>query len=138
MSDDLSIPNSGYRGNRAGRYGTGQSRSRQGLDPDTRRLVMFAGGLGGVLVLLIGASALIGRHSGEVPVVAADTRPIKVKPENPGGMKIDAAENDVFSGGSDTSNAKLAPAPENPDTRALRSAEASPPPVPETPAETAV
>jgi hypothetical protein len=90
------------------------------MDPDTRRLMLFAGGLGTVLAVLIGASALTGRHAGEVPVVSADPRPIREKPANPGGMKIDGAENDVFSGGSDTSNAKLAPAPESPNTTALR------------------
>ena len=127
MSDDLSIPNPGYRGNRAGRYGTGPARGPQGMDPDTRRLVMFAGGLGIVLVALIGASALMGRHSGEIPVVTADSRPVREKPANPGGMKIDGAENDVFSGGSDTQNARLAPAPEVPDNKALGSAAAPPP-----------
>jgi hypothetical protein len=95
-------------------------RVRQGMDPDTRRLMLFAGGLGSVLAILIGASALTGRHSGEVPVVSADPRPIREKPANPGGMKVDGAENDVFSGGSDTSDAKLAPAPESPNTKALR------------------
>ena len=100
------------------------------MDPDTRRLVMFAGGLGAVLVVLIGASALMGRHSSETPVITADTRPIREKPVNPGGMKIDGAENDVFSGGSDTANAKLAPAPETPDTKALRTAATPPPPAP--------
>ena len=40
------------------------------MDPDTRRLVMFAGGLGAVLVALIGASSLMGRRSSEVPVVS--------------------------------------------------------------------
>jgi SPOR domain len=138
VSDDLSIPNQGYRGNRAGRYGTGQGRVRPSMDPDTRRLVLFAGGLGAVLVVLIGASALMGRRGTEVPVVAADSRPIRVKPENPGGMKIDGAENDVFSGGTDTANSKLSAAAENPDTKALRTAETSPPAVVETPAPAAV
>jgi hypothetical protein len=128
VSDDLSIPNPGYRGNRAGRYGTGPSRGRPGMDPDTRRLLMFAGGLGAVLVVLIGASAVIGHRSGEVPVVTADPRPVRVKPDNPGGMKIDGAENDVFSGGSDTTDSKLAPPPENPDAKALRTAVTHPPP----------
>jgi hypothetical protein len=105
------------------------------MDPDTRRLVMFAGGLGAVLVVLIGASALIGRRGSEVPVVAADATSIRVKPENPGGMKIDGAENDVFAGGSDTANSKLSAAAENPDTKALRTAEA---PVANTPAPAAV
>jgi hypothetical protein len=119
VSDDLSIPNPDYRGSRAGRYGTGQGRVRQGMDPDTRRLTLFAGSLGAVLAVLIGASALTGRHANEVPVVTADPRPIREKPLNPGGMKIDAAENDVFSGGSDTGNARLAPAAETPDTKGL-------------------
>jgi hypothetical protein len=108
------------------------------MDTDTRRLVMFAGGLGAVLVVLIGASTLIGHHSNVIPVVTADDRPIRVKPDNPGGMKIDGAENDVFSGGSDTSNAKLAPASENPDTKALRTASAPPPPVVAAPMPAAV
>jgi hypothetical protein len=98
------------------------------MDPDMRRMALFAGGIGTVLVLLIGASALTGRHSGETPVVTADTRPIRVKPENPGGMKIDGAENDVFSAGADTGNAKLAPAAETPDTKAWRSASVAPAP----------
>jgi cell division septation protein DedD len=133
VSDDLSIPNPDYRGNRAGRYGMGQTRLQQGMDPDTRRLVMFAGGLGAVLVMLIGASAMIGHRSTGVPVVTADTSPIRVKPANPGGMKIDGAENDVFSGGSDTADSKLAPAAENPDAKALRTAATAPPPVVATP-----
>jgi hypothetical protein len=125
VSDDLSIPNPGYRAARVGRYGAGH-RVKPGMDPDMRRMAIFAGGIGAVLVLLIGASALTGRHSGETPVVTADTRPIRVKPENPGGMKIDGAENDVFSAGADTGNAKLAPAAETPDTKAWRSASAAP------------
>jgi hypothetical protein len=138
VSDDLSIPNPGYRGKRAGRYGTGPNRGRPGMDPDTRRLVMFAGGLGAVLVALIGASAVIGHRGNEVPVVAADARPIRVKPDNPGGMKIDGAENDVFSGGSDTADSKLAPPPEKPDAKALRTAAAPAPPVVQTQASTVV
>lgn len=130
MSDDLSIPNPGYRGARAGRYGMGgQPLSPRGMDPDTRRMALFAGGVGVVLALLIGASALTGHRSGEIPVITADTRPIRVKPENPGGMKIDAAENDVFSGGSDRLNAKLAAPAETPDTKGWH-APAAPPPAP--------
>jgi hypothetical protein len=128
VSDDLSIPNPDYRGNRAGRYGTGQTRHRVGMDPDTRRLMLFAGGVGAMLVVLIGLSALIGHHSEGVPVVTADNTPVRVKPANPGGLKVDGAENDVFSGGSDMANAKLAATSESPDTKALRSAAAVPAP----------
>ena len=137
MSDDLSIPNTGYRGSRAGRYGTGPSRVRPGMDPDTRRLMIFAAGLGGLLVIMVGASAFVGRHAGEVPVVLADTRPIREKPLNPGGMKIDGAENDVFSGKSDTAEAKLGPAQEIPDTKAFRTAGSRPPVIVATPAPVA-
>ena len=52
-------------------------------------------------------------------MVTADTRPVREKPVNPGGMKIDGAENDVFSAGSDTDNVKLAAASELPDLKAL-------------------
>jgi len=105
------------------------------MDPATRRLVLFAGGLGAVLVVLISASAIIAHRGNEVPVVAADNRPIRVKPDNPGGMKIDGAENDVFSGGTDTADASLAPPPEKPDAKALRT-EAAPPPIVQAPAAT--
>jgi hypothetical protein len=126
MSDDMSIPNAGYRGNRPGRYGRIATR----MDPDTRRLVLFAGGLTGLLVCLIGASTLMGHRTGTVPVVTADVRPIRVKPDNPGGMKIDGAENDVFSGGVDNSNSKLAAAAEAPDPGGMRTASVAPPPPP--------
>lgn len=134
MSDDLIIPNPGYRGNRTGRYSRTAVPRRGGMDPDTKRLTIFAGGVGGVLALLIAASAVTGHRSGQIPVVSPDPTPIRVRPENPGGMKIDAAENDVFSGGSDTTGARLAPAAETPDTRALEAAEA-PPSVPAAKAE---
>jgi hypothetical protein len=133
VSDDLSIPNSGHRGSRAGRYGTG--RLRRGIDPHTRRLILFAGALGVILAALIGASVLMGRQSGEVPVVTADSRPIREKPVNPGGMKIDGAASDVFSAGSDTEGAKLAAASESPDVAALH-APAAPPPAPTSTAPT--
>ena len=46
-------------------------------------------------------------------MVTADTRPVREKPDNPGGMKIDGAENDVFSGRIGHRQVKLAAAPEN-------------------------
>ncbi|MDQ2762492.1 MAG: SPOR domain-containing protein [Pseudomonadota bacterium] len=90
------------------------------MHQDSRRLIIFAVGLGTVLAALIGASTLMGHRSTAVPVVTADPSPVRVKPENPGGMKIDGAENDVFSGGSDIANSKLAPPAESPDAMALR------------------
>lgn len=89
------------------------------MDPDTKRLMLFAAAVGGVLLALIAASFLTGHRSGKTPVVLADSSPIRIKPENPGGMKVDAAESDVFSGGLDSRNARLGPAAEAPNTKAL-------------------
>jgi len=137
VSDDVSNPAEGFRGSRAGRYGMGAAPAPRATgDSDMRRMALFAGGVAAVLAVLIGASALTGRHGSEVPVVQADTKPVRVKPENPGGMKVEAAENDVFSGGADNKNAKLAPAAEAPDTKALR--EVAPPPPAAKPAVVAV
>lgn len=137
MSDDVStIPNPGFRGSRAGRYGMGPQPKSNRLDPEMKKMMIIAGGLGVVLAGFFGISALRGHHSDGVPVIAADTRPIRVKPENPGGMKIDGADNDLFSGGSDTANARLAPAAETPDTKALQADESvAPPPAGAAPAE---
>jgi hypothetical protein len=52
-------------------------------------------------------------------------------------MQIQGADTDVFSGGSDNKNAKLAPAAESPDTKAWRSAATTPPPVVDAPAPVA-
>jgi hypothetical protein len=104
------------------------------MDPNMRRMALFAGGIGTVLVVLIAISALTSRHNDEIPVITADTRPIRVKPADPGGLKVNAAENDVFSGGSDTRNARLGPVAENPDMKTLRRAATETAPVAETPA----
>ena len=91
MSDDLSIPSPTYR----------IPRHRQGMDPATRRLALIAGGLGGVLLVVVGGWTLIGHRSTAVPVVQADSRPIRVKPENPGGMQVAGANEDILSGGTE-------------------------------------
>jgi hypothetical protein len=127
VSDDMTIPNHGFRGTPARHYGMGPSRSHRGMDPDTKRLLIYAAGVAFVLLGLIGAAMLTGGKQqagvvtrGGVPVVEADPRPIREKPLNPGGMKVDGADNDVFSGGGDTQNARLAAPAEEPDTKALR------------------
>jgi hypothetical protein len=95
------------------------------MDPATRRLALIAGGLGGVLLLVVGGWSTIGHRSTSVPVVLADSRPVRVKPENPGGMQVAGASEDILSGGTDTHGGKLAPPPEAPAPQALR---APPPP----------
>jgi hypothetical protein len=117
VSDDLSIPSPTYR----------IPRHSRGMDPATRRLALIAGGLGGALLVIVGGWSVVGHRSGTVPVVQADNRPVRVKPDNPGGMQVAGANEDIMSGGGDTASGKLSPPPEAPAPQALR---APPPPVP--------
>jgi SPOR domain len=119
VSDDLSIPSPTYR----------IPRHRQGMDPATRRLAMIAGGLGGVLLMVVGGWTLIGHRNAAVPVVQADSRPIRVKPENPGGMQLAGADADILSGSTEAKDGRLAPAPEVPAPQAVTAPAAPAPPV---------
>jgi hypothetical protein len=112
VSDDLSIPSPTYR----------IPRRSRGMDPATRRLALVAGGLGGALLVIIGGWTMMGHRNTAVPVIQADSRPVRVKPENPGGMQIAGANEDAMSG--EISSGKLAPAPEAPAPQSLG---ASPP-----------
>ena len=117
MSDELDIPNPTYR----------IPRHHRGMDPGTRRLALIAGGLGATLFAVVGGWTVLGHRSTTVPVVQADDRPIKVKPENPGGLQVAGANEDILSGGTESKDGKLAPPPETPEPQALRS---PPPPTP--------
>jgi SPOR domain len=107
VSEDLSFPSKTYR----------IPRHSRGMDPATRRLALIAGGLGAALLAIVGGWSVMGHRSTAIPVIQADGRPIRVKPENPGGMQI-AGSNDEMSGG-DTTGGKLAPPPEAPAPQAL-------------------
>jgi hypothetical protein len=85
-----------------------------GLDPDMRRMAMIAGGLGVGLALIIGAFSLSHRVHHGVPVIEPEPGPVRVKPLDPGGMKVAGAE-DIAS-----SAERLAPEPEKPALHALR------------------
>jgi len=122
VSDDLSIPSPTYR----------IPRRRQGMDPGTRRLVLIAGGLGAALIVVVGGWELVGNRSTTVPVVQADNRPIRVKPDNPGGMQVAGANEDILSGGTEAAPGKLSPPPEAPAPQALRAPLAAPTAVPST------
>lgn len=87
---------------------------------------IFAGGLWFAYTLGMrhtGSSA----NSGEIPLIRADNRPIKIKPENPGGMQI--PDRDMFIYGQQRPEVEhLLPPPEQPMARP-----APPPPTPNPP-----
>jgi hypothetical protein len=102
---------------------------RGGMDHATKRLALLAAGLGGTLFVVLGAWSTLGGHSRAVPTISAPAGPMRVKPANPGGLKV--ASDSILSGGlNDSEGDKLAPAPEAPDPQGLK---AAPPPAPRLP-----
>jgi hypothetical protein len=131
VPDDLQIPPS------AGGYGYRASYRvpSGGMDGMTRKLLIAAVGLGGVLLAGMGGWALLGHHSGPVPVIEADTRPLRVKPDNAGGMQVAGADEQVM-GEQSRSAQGMAPRAEAPAPQALR-AQQQLPPLPDAPAAAA-
>ncbi len=84
-----------------------------GLDPDMRRMAIVAAGFGGVLALAIGVFSMSHHAHHGVPVILAQTGPVRIKPLDPGGMKVAGAEE--AAGGAE----RLAPEPEKPALHAL-------------------
>jgi SPOR domain len=115
VSEEFSIPGPTFR----------VPRHRRGMDPATRRLAVIASLLGGTLLVVVGGWSLIGHRNVSVPVLQADTKPVRVKPENPGGLQVAGANEDILSGGNQAADGKLGPPPETPVPQALAS---SPPP----------
>lgn len=109
----------------------------QGMDPYTKRLVLIASGIGGVLLLVLGAWQATGHRHGAVPVIEADSRPLRVKPDNPGGLAVSGQDDAILSGIS-SGKEGLAPPPETPEPQALQAPSAPPPAVPAPAAPAAV
>ena len=124
MSDDLHIPAAGR--------GSAPVRSyyqprRPGMERGTKVLLSAAAALGGMLAAGVGGWALSGRHAATVPVIEADRRPVRVKPDNPGGLQVAGADEQVM-GGPGSKVQGMAPPIETPAAQALR-AQMPPPPV---------
>ncbi|GAB0116877.1 SPOR domain-containing protein [Acidisoma sp. 7E03] len=106
LDDDLRIPPPGYRS------------APQRRAEEMRRMLMIAGGAGVLLlVCIIGYFAATGSGSQGVQVIQAPTTPVKVKPENPGGLTITTPSGALPGDGSQ--NVAIAPPPEKPDPAAL-------------------
>jgi len=112
------------------------------MDRGTKHLLFAAVGLGGLLVAGMAGWALTGSHGAAIPVIEADSRPIRVKPENAGGLQVAGVEDQVMGGQGARTHA-MAPAAENPAPQALRAQNSmqphapAPPPAAAGPAEEA-
>ena len=84
-----------------------------------RKMYYVAAGLALVIGAFMLVSALTTAHHGGVPVVEADKRPLRVKPETPGGMTMEGGDEALLANEKD-GNATLAPAPEAPAPAALK------------------
>ncbi len=128
MADRLSVTTDSWRPQR-----------RAGLiDPQIRRMALIAGGAVVVAGLGFGGYSMLAHRPHGVPVIEADSRPLRVKPDNPGGMQVVGAEEQIMGGTGTTSQADaMAPAPEVPEPQVLRAQiQAARPPAPPAPVPT--
>ena len=109
-------------------------RSQRGSDTGMRMMTIAAAALGGLLVLGMGGWAMLGRRPAVVPVIQADSRPLRVKPTDAGGMQV-AGANEAVMGGAGSGVERMAPAVEAPAPEALRAQmQQAPAPKPAAPA----
>jgi hypothetical protein len=86
------------------------------FDPELKRLGLIAAGIAGIIALVFAVSSLTGHRHHGVPVIEAEAGPVRIKPENAGGMQVTGADLGLGIG---TTQA-LAPAAEQPQINALR------------------
>jgi hypothetical protein len=87
-----------------------------GFDPDMKRMGMVAAGIGGAIVLLFGANMALRHRQHGIPVIEAEAGPVRIKPENAGGMQVTGADFNLGAGTAQT----LAPSAEQPQINALK------------------
>jgi hypothetical protein len=105
MSDQVSAPRPMYRPSRE---------EHHGMDSGLMRILFIAGGVAAAAITGYAVYSFVGHSGGGLPVVQADPRPIRVKPDNPGGMVVAPEEKPLIPGQS-----SLAPGTEEPNPRAF-------------------
>jgi hypothetical protein len=93
---------------------------QQGLDPNTRRLLLTAAAIAGALVVIIGGYTVMDRHPGGVPLIAASNQPVRVRPSNPGGLKVPGENLSLLSSNEQGGATVTAPPPEAPALQKLQ------------------
>jgi hypothetical protein len=89
-----------------------------GADASMRTIAIAAVAI--AVVVMGGVWALSGRHhAATVPVIAPDSRPLRIKPTNPGGMQVPGVGDAMTSDSTGAETDKLAPPPETPAPQAL-------------------
>lgn len=110
MSEDVNIPVESWRGPQ-----------RRGRQVDAQMVRMgFIAGVVGLVALAAGGYALVGRRPHVVPVVEADSHPIRVRPDNPGGATVEGADEQIMGGNGKPKVNGMAPPSEVPAPQALR------------------
>ena len=124
MGERLSVPSESWRPQRRGGV----------FGPQVTRMALIAGGLLAVLGVGYGGYAMVGRAPRLVPLIEADSRPVRVRPDNPGGMQVAGAEEQIMGGPGSGQVDVMAPPPEVPQPQVLRAQiqaarQPTPPPV---------
>ena len=122
---------------------------RWSKDISLQRLALAAGFLTCLVVLGVSIWSALGYHrAGTPPVIEAARGPLRVRPDNPGGMQMQGQNEDILSSDPSARVGQLAPAPEAPAPDILRArqraaaaaaaAAAAPQPVALPPAQAAI
>jgi cell division septation protein DedD len=112
-------------------YASPRLRSR-GIDPETKRMAIIAGGLGiGIIVLALLWSG-IHTSLGPPPVIKPPAGPMRTLPKNPGGLQVPGAHEQIMSGEVASGPPQLAPSSPQPDFSKLDQEEAAAQPKPAT------
>ncbi|MDD2878588.1 MAG: SPOR domain-containing protein [Acidiphilium sp.] len=119
-------------------YASPRMRSR-GIDPDTRRMAIIAGGLGVGIIALALIWSGIHTGLGPPPVIKPPAGPMRTVPANPGGLQVPGAHEQIMSGEVASGPPQLAPSSPQPDFSKLdqEKAAAQPKPVPPPPVQVA-